>query len=169
MNVKRILFPTDFSEDNQAALKVASTLAAESHARLYIVHVHDIRSTSTALGETGFLMASALHEERRQAWECLATVVPIVPGVAHEFELLTGTPVGELLQFAQDMKIDLIVMSSHGRTGLRRLLVGSIAEGVMRKANCPVLVVKQPAEQVEPSRKFRARRTKLESLAFSHR
>jgi nucleotide-binding universal stress UspA family protein len=167
MNVKRILFPTDFSEDNKAALNVASTLAAESHARLYIVHVHDIRSTSTAMGEAGFLMASALHEERRQAWECLAAVVPTVPGVAHEFELLTGTPVAELLQFAQDMKIDLIVMSSHGRTGLQRLLMGSIAEGVMRKANCPVLVVKQPAEQVARSSKSHARRTKDKRFAYS--
>jgi hypothetical protein len=121
------------------------------------------------MGEAGFLMASALHEERRQAWECLATIVPTVPGVAHEVELLTGTPVCELLQFAQDMKIDLIVMSSHGRTGLRRLLMGSIAEGIMRKANCPVLVVKQPTEQGTPSKVTQARRTKLEHLAFSHR
>ena len=152
MNIKRILFPTDFSHDNRVALKLASTLAAESHARLYIVHVHDIRNTSTAMGEAGFMMASALHEERREAWERLAKIAPTIPIVHYEHELLTGTPVVELLQFTQSMQIDLIVMSSHGRTGLRRLLMGSIAEGIMRKANCPVMVVKQSAGRREPKR-----------------
>jgi universal stress protein A len=152
MNIKRILFPTDFSHDNRVALKLASTLAAESHARLYIVHVHDIRNTSTATGEADLMVASALHEERREAWERLAKIAPSVPTVQYEHELLTGTPAVELLQFAQSMQIDLIVMSSHGRNGLRRLLMGSIAEGTMRKANCPVMVVKQPAGRREPKR-----------------
>jgi universal stress protein A len=152
MNFKRILFPTDFSDDNRGALKLASTLAAELRARLYIVHVHDIRNSSRAMGEAGYMMASALHEERREAWERLAKIVPTGPTVIYEHELLTGTPVVELLQFAQSMQIDLIVMSSHGRTGLRRLLVGSIAEGIMRRANCPVMVVKQSAKRLKPYR-----------------
>jgi nucleotide-binding universal stress UspA family protein len=53
----------------------------------------------------------------------------------------------ELLQFADEHDVDLIVMGSHGRTGLSRLILGSVAEGVMRKASCPVLVVKQPTSR----------------------
>jgi nucleotide-binding universal stress UspA family protein len=69
--------------------------------------------------------------------------------VAYEHHYLRGSPVVEILNFAEDENIDLIVMASHGRTGLSRLLMGSIAEGVMRKARCPVLIVKQPAGEQE--------------------
>jgi hypothetical protein len=63
---------------------------------------------------------------------------------------LKGSPVVEILGLAEQQNIDLIVMASHGRTGFSRLLMGSIAEGVMRKARCPVLVVKQPSGERKP-------------------
>ena len=62
---------------------------------------------------------------------------------------VTGSPVTEILAVAEDKKVDLIVMASHGRTGLSRLLMGSVAEGVMREAPCPVLVVRQPTAKGE--------------------
>jgi nucleotide-binding universal stress UspA family protein len=76
--------------------------------------------------------------------------VPSIPGVNYERECLTGNPVVEIRKFAEGHNIDLIVMGSHGRTGLSRLLMGSIAEGVMRKARCPVLIVKQPHKERKP-------------------
>jgi universal stress protein A len=152
MNIKSILFPTDFSEYNEAALKLASTLASESQATLYIVHVHDVQSVSAAAGEFSYLDAPTWREQLRNAGEQLGTVVPSIPGVSYERECLTGNPVVEILKFAEGHKIDLIVMGSHGRTGLSRLLMGSIAEGVTRKASCPVLIVKQPASDQESQR-----------------
>jgi nucleotide-binding universal stress UspA family protein len=151
MNVKRILFPTDFSQYNDRALSLASTLAAESGATLYIVHVDEMRDVTAAMGEAGYLMASAADDR----WELkaqLENVVPTVPTVNCEHHYLRGSPVVEILAFAEDEDIDLIVMASHGRTGLPRLLMGSIAEGVMRKAHCPVLVVKQPVGATESTK-----------------
>lgn len=149
MNIKSILFPTDFSEYNEAALKLASTLASESKATLYIIHVHDVQSFSAAAGEFSYLDAPTWHEQLRNAEEQLENVVPSIPSVSYERECLTGNPVVEILKFAEGHNVGLIVMASHGRTGLPRLLMGSIAEGVMRKAPCPVLIVKQPAPKHE--------------------
>jgi nucleotide-binding universal stress UspA family protein len=81
----------------------------------------------------------------------LKRVLPTVTTVKYEHLYRKGSPVVEILTFAEEENIDLIVMASHGRTGLSRLLMGSIAEGVMRRAHCPVLIVKQPAGQREPA------------------
>jgi len=149
MKIQRILFPTDFSHYNDAALKLASTLAAEADAVLYIIHVHDIRELNAMMGEGSYLYASSWDDERKEAHERLRKVVPTVPGLTYQHECLIGSPVSEILRFAESHGVDLIVLASHGRTGLPRLLMGSIAEGVMRKAKCPVLVVKQPAGEPE--------------------
>lgn len=150
MNVKSILFPTDFSEYNKAALKLASTLASESKATLYIVHIHDVQSVSVAAGEFSYLDAPTWQEQLRNAEEQLGKVMPSIQAMSFERECLTGNPIVEILKFAEGHNIDLIVMGSHGRTGLSRLLMGSIAEGVMRKAKCPVLIVKQPHKERKP-------------------
>jgi nucleotide-binding universal stress UspA family protein len=148
MNIHKILFPTDFSHYNDRALRLASTLAAESGATLCIVHVDELRDLTAAMGEAGYLMASAL-DDRQEVRDQLERVVPTVPTVAYEHHYLRGSPVIEILTFAEMEDIDLIVMASHGRTGFSRLLMGSIAEGVMRKAHCPVMIVKQPFEETE--------------------
>jgi universal stress protein A len=146
MNAKRILVPTDFSQYNEAALEYASTLASEAGATLYIVHVDEIGDLSAAMGEAAYLYAQSWDDPiRREVRERLAQVKPTIAGVRFEHHCLRGAPVTEILDFVDREKIDLIVMASHGRTGLSRLLMGSIAEGVVRQAACPVLVVKQPA------------------------
>jgi nucleotide-binding universal stress UspA family protein len=151
MNIKSILFPTDFSHYNEAALRLASTLAAEARAKLYILHVHDSRELNALAGEGSYLYASTIWEkEQREAEEQLREIVPLLATVAYEHVFLTGNPVQEILEFAETNGIELIVMASHGRTGLPRLLMGSIAEGIMRKATCPVLIVKQPPGDEEP-------------------
>ena len=151
MNVKKILFPTDFSHCNDAALEYASMLTAEGRALLYIVHVDEWANVSTAMGEPGHLCSSVYDENGRpEVRERLTRAIPTVESARYEHHYLTGSPIREILKFAEREHIDLIVMASHGRTGLARLLMGSIAEGVMRGAQCPVLVVKQPAIQREP-------------------
>lgn len=145
MNAKRILFPTDFSEHNQAALKYASALAAESGALLYIVHVDELADLNAALGEAGYYYAQTMDcPTRRAIRERLTQVRPTATGVTFEHRCLTGSPVAELLAFAEQEKVDLIVMASHGRTGFSRLVMGSVAEAIVRRAKCPVLIVKQP-------------------------
>jgi nucleotide-binding universal stress UspA family protein len=162
MNIKSILFPTDFSECNDAALRLASSLAAEAKATLHIVYVHDVRNLSAAMGEGAYLYASSWEDERRRVQEQLREVVPTVPGVNCVREFLTGMPVAEILQFAENNDVDMVVMASHGRTGLSRLLMGSVAEGVMRKARCPVLVVKQPVVEGRSDARCNCNRPKSE-------
>jgi nucleotide-binding universal stress UspA family protein len=144
MKVNSILFPTDFSHYNDAALEYACTLAAEANAKLYIVHVHDLTSVDPTWGEAGFIHAEERSWEDAVSRRQLEKVKPTVSSVKFEQHFLTGRPGTAIVDFAADNKVDLIVMASHGRSGLSRLLMGSIAEDVMRKAPCPVLIVKQP-------------------------
>ncbi len=145
MNARKILCPTDFSQHTDAALGYASALAAESGATLYIVHVDEYRNASAALGEVA-LNYNAPWEaaDRSEVRQKLKQVKPTVSRVDFEHRYLEGGPVHEIIDFAARERMDLIVMGSHGRTGLSRLLMGSVAEGVARRAPCPVLIVKQP-------------------------
>jgi universal stress protein A len=147
MDIKSILFPTDFSTYNEAALQYASRLAAESGATLHLVHVHDSRDLSTSMGEAAYLYAEAWEKEQRRAERQLKKIVPTDPAVKYEHHSLTGVPDSDIVGFAKDNNVDLIVMASHGRSGLTRLVMGSVAEAVMRMAPCPVLVVKQPQDE----------------------
>ena len=147
MNIKRILFPTDFSEDSSTALGYASSLASDSGALLYIVHVDellDVGIPSIPPIEGGYFY-EVPWDERREVQDRLTKIVPTVANVAYEHRYLTGSPLTQILNFAEREHVDLIVMGSHGRTGFSRLIMGSVAEGVMRRATCPVLIVKQPA------------------------
>ena len=146
----RILFPTDFSHYNDACAEVRISLSRGSGALLYIVHVDEMQDLDATMGEAGYLMAAALAPEGRpEIRKRLEQVLPTNKDVAYEHCYLRGSPVAEILEFAERENVDLIVMASHGRTGLARLLMGSVAEGVMRKAPCPVLIVKQPATEHE--------------------
>jgi nucleotide-binding universal stress UspA family protein len=152
MNTRRILCPTDFSQYTDAALGYASSLAAESDATLYIVHVDDYREASAALGEVAVDYAAPWGiADRSEVRQQLEQVKPTVPRVDYEHRYLEGGPVHEIVAFAEREHIDLIVMGSHGRTGLARLLMGSVAEGVARRAPCPVLIVKQPVASAPES------------------
>jgi len=144
MKLQSILFPTDFSDYNREALEYASTLASESGAKLHIVYVHDPRDLSTITGDASYLFAATWQQQRDAACKRLVTVVPAKEGVVYEHHCVVGRPDDEIVALAHEKKADLIVMASHGRTGLSRLLMGSIAEGVMRRAPCPVLIVKHP-------------------------
>jgi len=141
----KIRFPTDFSDSNQAALDYASRLASEMDATLYIVHADEMEKIAAMMENSGYPYPPPWDDAgRRESHRKLEAVVPTVPGVNCQHAYLTGAPSGEIVSFAETEGIDLIVMSSHGRSGLTRLLLGSTAEGVMRRAPCPVLIVKHP-------------------------
>ena len=139
MNYHRILFATDFSPASEAALKYATALARDSGARLLIVHVEEL-PTPYAGGEMMLPQPEYPNPEIRKMLEA---VVPTDKNVAYEHHLLLGTAAEDIVRVATEEKADLIVIGTHGRTGLKRVLMGSVAEAVMRHAHCPVLTLKQ--------------------------
>ncbi len=145
MNARRILFATDFSPPSEAALEHASSLARDQSARLLIVHVEEPASIYGA-GEYSVPPPSA--PARRELARLLAQVVPTQGDVPYTHRLLLGDPAREIIRLAEEESVDLIVMGTHGRTGLVRLLMGSVAQTVVRRAGCPVLTVKQPQQVV---------------------
>ncbi len=138
---KRILFPTDFSPDSDAALEMAASLARDWKASLLILHVEVIPLTTGG----GELFYVAPDPPTRELQERLSDVVPSDKSIVVEHRLLAGDPAEAIVRVAETENIDLIVMGTHGRRGLARLLMGSVAEAVVRAAPCPVLTMKQPA------------------------
>jgi len=141
MIAQKILFPTDFSPASQEALRWATSLARDSGAAMLIVHVEE-----PPMAYGGGEMYFPIEENREELRKSLVQVVPTDHAVPFEHLLLVGDPADAIAQTAEKEGCDLIVMGTHGRTGLTRLLMGSVAEAVVRKAKCPVLTVKQPAE-----------------------
>lgn len=138
MKLTTIVFPTDFSTLSDAALDYATAFARDTGARLLIVHVEE---PPAAYG--GGEMYYGLPEPDSAALtSMLHKVVPPDAEVPFEHRLLLGDPAGEIVELAREVNADLIVMASHGRTGLRRLLMGSVAEAVVRRAPCSVLTFK---------------------------
>jgi nucleotide-binding universal stress UspA family protein len=141
MNAHNILFPTDFSTLGQTALEMATSLARDRGAKLLIVHVEE---PPMAYGGGEFY--NGLDEPNREELQrMLSKVVPTDLSVGYEHRLMIGTPAGAIVHMAEKEGVDMIVMPTHGRTGLLRLLMGSVAEEVVRKAKCPVLTVKAAA------------------------
>lgn len=143
MNMKKILFPTDFSHTGDAALKLATSMARDSGATLLIVHVEE-PPVAYGGGEMYYGMPEPATDDLKRMLEA---ITPDDPQVAYEHRLITGDPPGALVRLAESENVDLIVIGTHGRTGLSRLLMGSVAEAVVRKAPCPVLTYKQPNEK----------------------
>jgi nucleotide-binding universal stress UspA family protein len=135
-----ILHPTDFSEHSRAALQLAAALARDHGARLLLLHVAELPAAT--YGEALLVLDRAAYADELQGK--LERVVVAAPPGCVERRVVVGDAVSEIVSVAQETPCDLIVMGTHGRTGLRRALLGSVAEQVMRKAPCPVLTVKMP-------------------------
>ncbi len=142
MQIRRILFPTDFSQNAEYAFQYALTFAREFGAKLYVLHViyfppqmpeYDIGQVIDGLVKNAEKSLKRLIEKTKD------TEVIFHP------EVRVGTEYGEISEFAEKEKIDLIVMGTHGRSGLAHAFLGSVAERVVRHASCPVLTVKPPA------------------------
>jgi nucleotide-binding universal stress UspA family protein len=143
MNINRILFSTDFSHASDAALPLATSLARDHDARLLIVHVQE---PAPAYGG-GEMYYGIPEPTSHQLREMLHQIVPADPDVCYEHHLITGIPSQALVEFAKEQDVDLIVMGTHGRSSLTRMLMGSVAESVVRRAPCPVLTLRPTAKQ----------------------
>lgn len=140
MIARKVLFPTDFSDAGKHALELATSLARDGGGSLVIVHVEE-PPTAYGGGELYYVQ----EPDREELKKRLAAVMPADPAVSCVHKLLVGDPAEAIIQVADSERVDLIVMGTHGRRGLTRLLMGSVAEAVVRRAACPVLTVKQPA------------------------
>jgi len=138
MNAPKILYPTDFSTTGQTALEMATSLARDRGATLVIMHVEE---PPMAYGG-GELYYGIDEPNREELKRMLSEVLPSDPSVPCEHRLMIGSPARAIIELAEREEVELIVMATHGRTGLLRVLMGSVAEEVVRKAKCPVLTVK---------------------------
>lgn len=147
MNLTTIIFPTDFSRSDNWAMKLATSMARDTGAKLVIVHVEE-PAAAYGGGELYYGVPDPGHEDLKAM---LSRVVPIDPQVPYEHRMLEGDPAASIVHLAEELKADLIVMGTHGRTGLSRLVMGSVAEALVRRAPCPVLTVKEPAKEAAES------------------
>ena len=138
LHINTILHPTDFSDAAMQSLQLARSLARDHGAKLVILGVAmpamPVSEVYVPVGE----MAGQVEEMRRQVTK-LASTITDVPVESHA---LQGIPGHAIVSVADEIQADLIVMGTHGRSGLSRLVMGSVAEDVMRHAHCPVLTMK---------------------------
>jgi nucleotide-binding universal stress UspA family protein len=136
--IHKILHPTDFSDSAKPAFELACALARDYRATLVLVHVVPPTHVFAPDGIAVPFPAQDVYDAQAQ----LARMHPADPDVAVEYHVRDGDPTAQILKIATDDAVDVIVMGTHGTSGLTRLLVGSVAESVMRKAPCPVLTVR---------------------------
>jgi len=154
MEIRSILVPTDFSECGNYALSYAASLARSFNASIICVHV--IEPIVPTVGYSGMTEPLPIADISEQLEDSAERELPKLAecedcaGLDIEEVIVHGEAASEIVRVAKERKVDLIVVSSHGRTGLGRILFGSTAEAVVRHALCPVLVVK-PAPEKKPS------------------
>ena len=143
MSTPTIVVPTDFSSASDAALPHAAALAKQSGARLLILHVEE---PPLAYGG-GELYYGLPEPDSARIAAMLEKVKPQDATVPFVHRLAMGDPASEVCRIAAEEKADMIVLGTHGRTGMFRLLMGSVAESILRHAPCPVLVYRETAKR----------------------
>lgn len=147
MRIQNILCPIDFSTNNELAVAYASSLAQVFNARLHFVHAYE---PAFAYSDAEAIALYSTPPDLDPIRERLANLKPTVDDVAFDHEVLFGFPGSVLLDYAREHQVDLIVMATHGRSGLSRVLLGSVAETVMRHAGCPVMTIRVPSDDTPP-------------------
>jgi len=142
--IRKILVPTDFSAHADEAFRVAHTLARAVGAEVILFHV---ARPPAVVSEGGGLLANPGKGEPVNLWDRFQSIQPTDPKVRVEHEVIvTDRPSAtHILDILEKLGCDLIVMGTHGHSRLQHLLFGSVAEEVVRRARCPVMVVKAPA------------------------
>ncbi len=146
MQIRRILFATDFSEGSSHALPYATDIARQYGAKLFLVHVIYDVAKSAGWYVPHVSIDEIYHDmEKRAKAELEKSINEDLRDLKDvEYVVLKGIPYEEIAKFAEDNKIDLVVLGTHGRRGIDRMLFGSTAEQVVRNAPCPVLSVRRP-------------------------
>jgi nucleotide-binding universal stress UspA family protein len=148
--IRKILVPTDFSAHADEAFRVAHSLARALGADVVLFHV---AQPPAVVSEGGRLLTDPNKGSATNLWERFHNIQPPDPKVRVEHEVIVANrpSASHVLEILNKLGCDLIVMGTHGRSGLRHLLFGSVTEAVVRRARCPVMVVKSPAHQAATS------------------
>ncbi len=148
-NIDKILCPIDFSDPSRAALAHAVDLAEHFSARIILFHAiseidHTPSPSYTLTPQLMDQMVQISHQMKENAEKAMKEMVDnIVPeGIDTRQQVAIGNPADRIVQAAEDEQVDLIVMATHGRSGIKGLIFGSVAEKVVRSAQCPVLTMK---------------------------
>lgn len=151
IQLNKILFPTDFSELSEAALRYAHQFARDYEATLHVIHVVDeayqywMSMTPSAVPVGAPIVDDVVHNARKSMERLVAE--KLTDGTTLVTQVLIGRPFLEIINYAREQSVDLIVIGTHGRGGLGQMLMGSVAEKVVRKAPCPVLTVHHPEHE----------------------
>jgi universal stress protein A len=141
---KRILHPTDFSECSALASEVAIDIAKQNSAAIIVLHVvESVEADNATIGQARTELEPEAYHKRLMD-EIKKIVPPQGSQIAVEHVVVEGDPAEQIDKFALANKIDLIVMGTHGRTGMARFLIGSVTEKALRHTPCPMLVVRLP-------------------------
>jgi universal stress protein A len=145
-SILTILHPTDFSARSEQAFRLACLLARDQGARVVVLHV--VPPPVCRGEEVARQQPNGYHE---QLWhEHLLRMQSPAPDVPIEYRLEDGDPAEVIVRVAEELECGMVVMGTHGRSGISRLLLGSVAEKVLRQCPCPVLTVREPFPIEEP-------------------
>ena len=139
MSARKIIVAVDYSPASQRALEYAASLARDRDATLLIVHVSELEEYPV-----GELFDEEPRSSESELEELLAVRIPD-PRIRCEHRLLHGAPAEQIVKLAREEDAELIVLGSHGHTAVGKLLVGSVAEAVIRQAHCSVCALRPPA------------------------
>lgn len=145
--ITKILFPTDFSETSEHAMKYAVEFARTFDAELEIVHIlfDDSELVSSYMLHSAFRnLSNDLEKGAKEQLQNFLNKYPELSEINFSSKLLKGSPFLEIINEARNFEADMIVIGTHGRTGIEHVLFGSTAENVVRKAPCPVFTVTLP-------------------------
>ena len=152
--IRTILLPTDGSECSAKAMAYALSFAKQYGARIVALHVIDRRweeQTRAAFVEVGQDLTQKIQEGYEEEAQRILREITDAAGKAEvpvETRVLTGIPHEEIVRAGREVSADLLIMGTHGRSGMSHLLLGSVAERVVRKAPCPVLTVRQEEHDI---------------------
>lgn len=148
----KILVPLDFSRCSEYALEYATAIAKPLNGSLYLIHVINPPVEFSEWGYT-FAQDVVANSHKHAEEEMKRTVETLTKsGIPVSWEIITGTPFYAIGVYADEQKMDLLIISTHGRHGVERFLMGSTTERVLRTAHCPVLSVHPPREYLEENR-----------------
>lgn len=150
IDLKRILVPTDFSKYSHTALGYAAALAEKFGAELYLLHV--VQNVGLLIPDMVNVVPPIMPSNEQMTAAVRDALDRVIKeNKLEQFktkpEVRLGTPFYEIIQFAKETNIDLIVIGTHGHSGLAHVLMGSVTEKVVRKAPCPVLTVRHPEHE----------------------
>ena len=148
ISLKNVLVPTDFSECSDAAVRYGFALAKAFDAKLHLLHViQDPYTQPWGAEALPMAIGDLVSEWQAQAQKRLDATVPPADRDRVVTACKVAAPYSEILRYANEQKIDLIVLGTHGRGPMAHMLLGSVAEKVVRRAPCPVLTVRHPQHE----------------------